>query len=93
MAAREGFKAGVALIGQETVGRELDTMITNSVQTTTRGLTDNGTFRNVTEAIGQPGQEELLRYFFTTTLQRTLERTYSGTQDAITDYVARRVFD
>jgi hypothetical protein len=93
LAAREGFKAGVGLIGQEVVGKELDSAITNSVQTTARVLTDNRTFGKVTEAIGQQGQEGVLRYFFTTTMQRTLEGMYSGSQDAITDYVARRVFN
>jgi hypothetical protein len=56
LAAREGFKAGVGLIADETVGKQVSEAISNSVQTTARSLSNSGTFSAVTSAMNQSGQ-------------------------------------
>lgn len=91
LAAREGFKAGVALVADQIIGKEVEGAITNSVQTTTRSLSSSGTFNAVASAMGQPGEADDLRYFFATTAERTLNAVYGGAENTITDYVARRV--
>jgi hypothetical protein len=91
LAAREGFKAGVSFVADQTVGKEVERAVTNSVQTTTRSLSNRGTFNAVASAIGQPGEADDLRYFFATTAERTLNAVYSGVENSITDYVAKRV--
>jgi hypothetical protein len=91
IAAREGFKAGIALVADQTVGKEVEGAVTNSVQTTTRSLSSSGTFDAVAGAMGQPGGANDLRYFFATTAEKTLNAVYGGAENVITDYVARRV--
>lgn len=91
LAAREGFKAGVGALVGETVGRQVHEAVSGSVQTTTRSLSNSGTFALVSGAMHLSGQQEDLRYFFSTTMERTVEGVLEGTENAITDYVARRV--
>ncbi len=93
LALREGFKAGISAIGQETVGNQVGELVSKSVHTTTQSLSSNGTFERVAGAIEQPDQAEVIRDFYMTTTERVLKATYDGTQDAITDYIARRVVD
>lgn len=91
LAAREGFKAGVSALAGEAVGRQVNEAVSNSVQTTTRSLSNSGTFTAVSSAMNIPGRQDDLRYFFSTTMERTVEGVLEGTENAITDYVARRV--
>jgi hypothetical protein len=91
LAAREGFKAGIGLVTDQAVGKEVGGAITDSVQATTRSLSSGGTFNAVANAMGQPDEANDLRYFFATTLERTLNAIYAGGEDVITDYVAKRV--
>jgi hypothetical protein len=91
IAIREGFKAGVSAIGQETVSNQVGELVSRSIHTTTQSLSSSGTFERVASAIGQPDQSEVIRDFYMTSTERVLQATYDGTQDVITDYIARRV--
>lgn len=93
IAIREGFKAGVAAIGQEAVGNHVEELVSKSVHTTTQSLSSSGTFERVASAIGQPDHSDVIRDFYMSTTERVLRATYDGTQDAITDYIARRVIN
>lgn len=90
LAAREGFKAGVGALAGDAVGQHVSAAVSDSVQTTTRSLSSSGTFSTVSNAIHLSGQQDDLRYFFSTTLERTVEGVLEGTESAITDYIARR---
>lgn len=90
LALREGFRVGIAAIGEETVGRQVTELVSKSVHTTTQELSSKGVFARVATAMGQPDLSSLLRDFYASTTERVVLATYSGTQDDIVDYVAKR---
>ena len=93
LAIREGFKAGIGAAASEIVGKPVSELVSESVHTTTECLSSDGTFENVARAIGKPDEEDLLRDFYMTTIERVANAVYDGVQDSITDYIARRTIN
>lgn len=93
LAIREGFKAGISAVGQETLGSQAGELISKSVHSTTQSLSSGGAFERVATAMGHPDQADVIRDFYMSTTERVLRAAYEGTEDAITDYIAQRVVE
>ena len=92
LAIREGFKVGLAKIGNAVFDAEVKRRIGLSVHTTTSLLSRHGVFREIVRGIGAPANSEQdLRDFFAAAAERVLEAAYSGVKGEIIDYVGRGV--